>query len=74
MVTAREFVGGPFHGEMRAVDESSMTISMPIAREHRANPSVPEWVAYRLDSSGDMVFAGRGPDPLDVLFEAKEKK
>lgn len=70
MSIARWFVGGPCDGEMRVVDESTLTVSIPVEKQHRADPAIPEWMGYRLEGE-DMVFAGRGADVMDVLWGAK---
>lgn len=72
MLTARLFIGGPCDGEMRVVDESSLSVSCPVERRHRTDPDVPEWQAYRLEGD-DMVFAGRGVNAFDVLWGARNR-
>lgn len=47
--TARDFIGGPFDGEMIAVKCCTMSITMPVPHHLRKRKGVPEWAQYRLD-------------------------
>lgn len=57
---AREMVGGPFNGELRAFDDGSASCILGLPDAWRAEPNVPEWACYRVRGSDDMVFVCRG--------------
>ncbi len=75
MTTARWFVGGPFDGEIRVVDETSMSISVPILDRFGNTLTPPRWSVYAIKGE-EMAYVGDAAsvgDAIEAIIQARAK-
>ena len=70
MNIAREFVGGPFDGELIALSEEKRLVRVPLPRQWRTNPRVAETAAYHIDQD-HMQFTARSQAPDSLLTDSQ---